>query len=215
MLVRLFAAAGAALLLSAAPPGPTTGPAPNPLERYVAQADPTYGWTLARTIPGQGYTAYVLDLTSQTWRKPNEVDRTVWKHWLTIVKPDRVLHDKALLYIDGGNNGDPAPAKASDRALQLALNTNSVVAELGMVPNQPLRFPDSPTVARYEDDLIAHVQNKQLATKDDEWILRMAMVKSGVRAMDAMQAFMAGETAGRTKLNTFVVSGGSKRGWTA
>ena len=57
-----------------------------------------------------------------------------------------------------------------------------MVAELGMVPNQPLRFADSPDRARSEDDLIAYTRVKHFATKDDTWLVRLAMVKSGVRA---------------------------------
>ena len=202
----------AACASSAAPPPAAN--APNALERYVARPDPAYGWKLVNTIKGAGYTGYVLELTSQSWRKASEVDRPVWTHWLTVIKPDRVEHDKALLYITGGNNGDPAPTKVSPLSAAIATETRSVVAELGMVPNQPLRFADSPDVPRYEDDIIAHVQNKAVATRDDEWIVRMAMVNSGVKAMDAVQAFMAGEAAGAVKLNGFVVAGGSKRGWT-
>src|SRR5213594_1546395 len=60
------------------------------LDRYVKKPDPTYSYRVANTVKGDGYTAYIVDLTSQTWRQPSEVDRTLWKHWLTIVKPDRV-----------------------------------------------------------------------------------------------------------------------------
>ena len=60
------------------------------LDRYVKKPDPTYRYDLVRTTPGEGYTTYTIDLTSQTWRSPADVDHSVWKHWLTIVKPDRV-----------------------------------------------------------------------------------------------------------------------------
>jgi PhoPQ-activated pathogenicity-related protein len=83
-----------------------------------------------------------------------------------------------------------------------------------MVPNQPLAFADSKDKGRYEDDLIAYSRIKQIETKDDTWLVRLAMVKSGVRALDAVQEFMASETGGRIKIEEFVVSGGSKRGWT-
>ena len=219
---RWAVAVGAVLLAAGGAVGPALAQAPaaaaraesNPLKAYVARPDPSYAWTLHSSFKGPGYTAYVLDLTSQTWRAPSEVDRTVWKHWLTVIKPDRVRHDKALLFIGGGNNGDPAPTKVQDRSALMAVETGSVVAELGMVPNQPLRFADSPDVARYEDDIISHVQNKQIATGDDTWILRLPMTKAGVRAMDAVQAFMASEAGGRVKIDRFVVAGGSKRGWT-
>jgi PhoPQ-activated pathogenicity-related protein len=60
------------------------------LDRYVHAPDASYKWELVNTIPGDGYKAYVLDLTSQTWKPPIEPDRTVWKHWVTIVVPDLV-----------------------------------------------------------------------------------------------------------------------------
>src|ERR1044071_1650970 len=76
------------------------------LDRYVAKADPSYSWKLINTITGQGFHEYVIELTSQTWRSASEVDRPVWKHWLTIVKPDKTTSNKALLFIGGGSNRD-------------------------------------------------------------------------------------------------------------
>lgn len=184
------------------------------LDRYIARPDPVYGWKLVGTIPGEGCTGYVLELTSQTWRSEKDVDRPVWKHWLTIVKPESVRSNKALLFIGGGRNGDPAPAKLSERSVMMARQTGSVIAELGMVPNQPLYFTDSKDKARFEDDLIAYTRVKHFTTKDDFWLVRLAMVKSGVRALDAIQEFMSGEDGGRIRIDGFVVAGGSKRGWT-
>jgi PhoPQ-activated pathogenicity-related protein len=89
-----------------------------------------------------------------------------------------------------------------------------VVADLGMVPNQPLHFTDSPEKGRSEDDLIAYTRVRHFSTKDDTWLVRLAMVKSGVRAMDAIQEFFASDEGGKTRVDQFVVAGGSKRGWT-
>jgi PhoPQ-activated pathogenicity-related protein len=83
-----------------------------------------------------------------------------------------------------------------------------------MVPNQPLRFTDSPGRAREEDDIIAYTRVKHFETKDDTWLVRLAMVKSGVRAMDAVQEFLASDAGGKIKVDQFVVAGASKRGWT-
>jgi PhoPQ-activated pathogenicity-related protein len=184
------------------------------LDRYVRQRDPVYGWKVVHTIPGNGYRTHVLDLTSQTWRSEKDVDRPVWKHWLTIVQPERVTTTKALLFIGGGNNNNPAPKQASERTVRIATESSSVAAELFMVPNQPLRFADSPDQARSEDDTIAYTRVKHFTTKDDTWLVRLAMVKSSVRAMDAIQEFLASETGGRAQVDGFVVAGGSKRGWT-
>ncbi|HWC77031.1 MAG TPA: PhoPQ-activated pathogenicity-related family protein [Blastocatellia bacterium] len=184
------------------------------LDRYIAKPDSSYSWKLVNTIPGPGFKAYVLDLTSQTWRTAAEVDRPVWKHWLTIVKPDATTSNKALLFIGGGNNRNPAPSTVSERLSGFALESNTVVCELGMVPNQPLSFSDSKDKARSEDDLIAYSRVKQIATGDDTWLVRLAMVKSGVRALDAIQEFLKSAEGGGLRVDQFVVSGGSKRGWT-
>lgn len=184
------------------------------LDRYVNSKDPVYGWKLIHTAHGEGYQAFVLELTSQTWRTAADVDRPVWKHWLTIVKPLRTASRTAMLFIGGGSNDNPAPRTADARTISYALESNTVVADLGMVPNQPLAFADSKDQRRSEDDLIAYTRIKHFSTKDDTWLVRLAMVKSGVRAMDAIQEFLASEAGGRLTVDRFVVSGGSKRGWT-
>src|SRR5690606_6510457 len=74
------------------------------LDRYIAQPDPAFAWKLASQHQGDGYTTYVIDLTSQTWRSEEDVDRPVWKHWLTVVKPDKLKYHTAFLTIGGGDN---------------------------------------------------------------------------------------------------------------
>ena len=46
------------------------------------------------------------------------------------------------------------------------------------------------------------------------WLPRLPMVKSAVRAMDAVTEFLASDRGGKTTVKKFVVAGGSKRGWT-
>jgi PhoPQ-activated pathogenicity-related protein len=184
------------------------------LDRYIAKPDSSYAWKQMTTMSGQGYKATVIELTSQTWRSASEVDRPVWRHWLIVVKPEQITHDTALLFIGGGSNKDPMPTSAPERLVHFALESQSVVAELRMVPNQPLTFADSPDQHRVEDDLVAYSRVRQMQSGDDNWLVRLAMVKSGVRALDAIQEFMASEAGGRVRVRDFVVSGGSKRGWT-
>src|SRR5947209_13849700 len=97
------------------------------LDRYVAQRDPVYAWRQVTTIPGDGVRTDVLELTSQTWRTSKDVDRPVWKHWLSITRPERVTSNKALLFIGGGNNNNPAPSKANERSARIARETGTVV----------------------------------------------------------------------------------------
>jgi PhoPQ-activated pathogenicity-related protein len=182
------------------------------LDRYVAAPDSNYRFELVKTIPGQGVTASVLELTSQAWRKPDEVDRTVWKHWLTVVRPAKVTTPTGFLFITGGANGSAPPEKIDPMLSTMAENSGAVTAELRMVPNQPLVFSDGKR--RTEDSLIAYAWDKYLRGGDDEWLPRLPMTKSAVRAMDAITAFSATPPGGSVKVESFVVSGGSKRGWT-
>jgi PhoPQ-activated pathogenicity-related protein len=183
------------------------------LDRYVAKADPTYSWKIVRTTTAGGLTQYIVDLKSQTWRNEAEVDRPVWQHWLAIVKPSNPASNIAFLNIGGGANGGEPPQSASPTGVKLAESTNSVVAELRMVPNQPLVL-NGDGVPRQEDDFIAYTWDQFLKTGDETWPARLPMVKSAVRAMDCTQELLASDQGGRIAIEKFVVSGGSKRGWT-
>ena len=183
------------------------------LDRYVASPDDTFAWKVVSKRSAAGATIYVVDLKSQTWLRKDEVDRNVWQHWLTVIRPDTTTADTALLFIGGGSNGGEAPTSADRRTMQLALATNSVVAELGMIPNQPLIFHGDGQ-PRKEDDLIGYTWDQYLKTGDERWPARLPMVKSVVRAMDTIQALLAGVDEGALQIDDFVVAGGSKRGWT-
>lgn len=183
------------------------------LDRYVAQPDSTYKWTLHSQFNEDGLTTYVVDLKSQTWRTKEDVDRTLWEHWLVITKPAKVTANKAFLLIGGGRNGRDAPTSTPREIKEVALATGTVVAALGTIPNQPLIFHGDGK-PRSEDDLIAYTWNQFMTTGDETWPARLPMVKSVVRAMDAIQALMSSEQGGRLPIDGFVVAGGSKRGWT-
>jgi len=184
-----------------------------PLDRYIAAPDSHYKYDLIKTVPGQGYMSYIIDLTSQQWRSESEVNRPIWKHWLTIVRPDDVKGDTALLFITGGSVDQKAPAAASRDFIDTAMTSHSVVAELRGIPNEPLVFSDDKRV-RTEDQIIAYTYVKFLKTGDETWPLRLPMTKAAVRAMDTVTAFCATPAGGNVKVARFVVAGASKRGWT-
>lgn len=211
---RLATACTAVLILSASAFGiePVNGPK-TALDEYVAKPDPAYAWKVVKTIPGDGVTTFVVDLKSQSWRAVPDVDQAVWQHWLIVVKPDAVKYSTAFLNIGGGRNGGPAPSGANPTTIAMAKATSSVIAELKMVPNQPLVL-NGDGKPRFEDDLLAAGWVKYMDTGDPLWIPRLAMVKSAVRAMDTVTALLASEQGGKAEVKSFVVAGGSKRGWT-
>lgn len=182
------------------------------LDAYVAAEDPSFAYSLANTIDGAGYTAYVLDVTSQTWRTPEEVNPHVWKHWVTVVVPDVVTSDTAFLSISGGSTNPSVPTTVDGRLVNFAVESNSISVGLRTVPNQGTEFFDD-GVIRFEDEIIAYTFDKFLNGGDSEWPLLLPMVKSAVAAMDASQGFVA-SLPGSLEIDDFVVAGASKRGWT-
>ena len=145
-------------------------------------------------------------LTSQKWRE------FTWKHQLTILVPQENKHDGALLFITGGalKDGEPKWNGRDDEFNKtmagIASTNKAVVAVLRQTPNQPL-FNDLT-----EDALISYTLHQFKESKDYSWPLLFPMVKSAVRAMDAVQEFSKKEL--NHTVNRFVISGASKRGWT-
>jgi PhoPQ-activated pathogenicity-related protein len=82
-----------------------------------------------------------------------------------------------------------------------------------MVPNQPLVFFGE-IQGRKEDAFIAYTWDRYLRSGDGKWPARLPMTKSVVRAMDAITQFCGGSEGGQIKVDSFVVTGASKRAWT-
>ena len=111
-----------------------------------------------------------------------------------------------MLFITGDTYTAPNQLE-TDRFHEVAQGAGAVVAILNEVPNQPLYD------GRKEDALIAFTFDQYLKTSDPTWPLLFPMVKSALRAMDALQSFAEQEFDQR--IERFVVSGESKRGWTS
>src|SRR6476620_9776913 len=68
------------------------------LDRYVAAPDAHYGYTFLHNQKADDFTAYVLEMTSQQWLTENEVNKPIWKHWVTIIKPKEISSQTGLLF---------------------------------------------------------------------------------------------------------------------
>jgi hypothetical protein len=120
----------AALLLSWAVAAPAaaqtstaraTQSAQTALDRYVAAADPSFQWKAVRDLPaGDGLTATLLDMTSQRWLTEKEVERPLWTHWVTVVRPTKITSDIGFLYITGGSLDREPPAAPTGWLAEMA-----------------------------------------------------------------------------------------------
>lgn len=189
----------------------------NPFEAYLAEFDPAYEFELIHTFPGEGYTGHVIRMVSQEWLTSELVDETTWWHWLTLIVPDQVDHEEALLWVGGGSIDSEMPTSGSEMMVYTALSTRSIVADLHNIPFQPIQFlEDERLDERYEDDLIAYGWRQFLEggalDEDAIWLSRLPMTKAAIRAMDTVSDFALSELD--LVVNNYVVAGGSKRGWT-
>jgi PhoPQ-activated pathogenicity-related protein len=134
------------------------------LDRYVAAPDASFTWKAVRDLPADGVTATLLDMTSQKYLTEQEVERPLWTHWLTVIRPAQVTSDVGLLFITGGSLDRPAPTQPPAWLVEAAQTTGTVTAELRLVPNQPVVFKDDPEhKPRTEDGFIAYTWNKYSA----------------------------------------------------
>jgi len=185
------------------------------LDDFVNNLDPTYNWDIRGRTVGSGYTKYDILLTSGTWRTAAEVNRPLWQHWMTVYVPDVVTRDRALLFIDGGSHSTtpPGPSDLDTYAPAIAAATGAIFVDLKNVPSQPLQFAGE-SFSRSEDAILAYSWRKYLETGDETWPVHLAMTRAAVRAMDALSDFFESPLGGNHNIESFVVAGGSKRGWT-
>ncbi|HYE30755.1 MAG TPA: PhoPQ-activated protein PqaA family protein [Methylomirabilota bacterium] len=173
------------------------GRADNALDEYLKKPDAHFNWKRTESKKLEGAEVVHLELLSQVWREQ------FWSHDIQIVRPTTVRHsDICLLFITGSGDG----ARYIEMLKTITDASGAMAAVLADVPNQPLYD------GKNEDALIAYTFEQFARTRDKSWPVLFPMVKSAVKAMDAIQQHT--EKAHQQKVTKFVVTGASKRGWT-
>lgn len=167
------------------------------LKQYVNAPDPAYQWKYIGIETGVEGKTYSLHLVSQVWHGIR------WEHQLEIYEPHDLRYQNIAILLITGGHASNGSARA---AFTVAEHAGMRVAVLYQIPDQPLFG------GKTEDALIAYTFVQYLRTGDASWPLLFPMVKSAVKAMDAVQSF-APKGLGQP-VNKFIVTGASKRGWT-
>ena len=190
---------------------------PNILD-FLNRKDDSFSWRCLETSHSDEFPSVAiiqLELISQTWQEGIQfgLRQSQWQHRLTLYWPEEGSDHPCLLMVNGGSRHDPSlestPASHVDGA-RLCQLTEAPIAILRDVPNQPLTFQDG--VPRSEDDLVAFSWQTFLEDPDNHVFMpvQWPMVKSVIRAMDALEEFSEKELS---RIDEFIVAGASKRGW--
>jgi PhoPQ-activated pathogenicity-related protein len=175
----------------------SVAPSSADLADYVRKPDAEFAWRSVNHTSNETGTVFTLHLTSQKWQD------IVWEHAVQVYLAKNVPPKPTMLIWVTGGKPNPVAIIAG---LEISRLAQVPVAFLYDIPNQPLLGN------KREDALIAETFVRYLQSGDENWPLLFPMVKSVVRAMDALQAFARQEW--KTEVRHFVVSGASKRGWT-
>jgi len=165
------------------------------LNEYVAQHKDEVTWSfLEKRTLEDGTQIHFLQVQSQMWKGIE------WRNRVAVIYPPNAWRrDVAVLLVVGGFSKDV------NENLWIAKAFGLPFCVVGDIPNQPL-------FGGYrEDDLIAYTFTKYLETGEKDWPLLFPMVQSVVAAMDAIQSYTSSRGRG---IESFVVTGASKRGWT-
>lgn len=186
-----------------------------PLKEYVMAGDDAFSYTITDSLAGENWKAYMVRMVSGTWLTEREVDSTTWWHWLIIIVPDNVRESESMMFIGGGSARNTRPPLPDEWLVKGALATGSIISYLTNIPFQPIDFKDDDKGGRDEDDLIAYGWRQYLESgaSDDklEWLARFPMTRAVVRAMDVVQEISLKKGK---PVDSFFVTGASKRGWT-
>jgi PhoPQ-activated pathogenicity-related protein len=180
------------------------------LKTYVNEPDKAYRWEKRDEAEVFGVKCVELRMTSQEWRGIQ------WKHLLYVARPaEQKTTSHGLLVVAGSSWKAEYDGPAADKT-RVRRNGQLIAALAGMakmpvavvehIPFQPI-FD-----GKKEDEIISYTFDQYLKSPDPTWPLLLPMVKSAARAMDAVQEFAQKEWDQR--IETFTVTGGSKRGWT-
>ncbi|WP_145534172.1 PhoPQ-activated pathogenicity-related family protein [Yersinia thracica] len=174
-----------------------------------------YNLLSQENLPGLEWRRY--QLTSQQWAPENLVSPAAWQHEVEIFIPTGSTSTQALVVINNGINHatstDPAsgPTDFSIDLLQkIARETDTLVISISTIPNQYLEYQQD-GVPRKEDFSVARSWTLFMDAPESRSTLPL-QVPMAAAVSQAMT--LAQQALPQKALDSFIVTGLSKRGWT-
>jgi len=185
------------------------------MKDYIESTKNEFSYEIEDIIYEDEWTGFHIKMISGEWLDKKKVEDVEWSHYVDIVIPKETQTETGIMFIDSGVT-DETYFRLDSISLDYALKTKSIIVNIHNIPAQPINFLASDQESFYEDDLIAYSWSQFLergAKKEDiEWLPRLPMTRAVVRSMDLAQEIAL---QNNKELSDFVVSGASKRGWTA
>lgn len=185
------------------------------MKDYIESTKNEFSYEIEDIIYEEEWTGFHIKMISGEWLDKKKVEDVEWSHYVDIVIPKETLTETGIMFIDGGVK-DETYFRLDSISISYALKTKSIIVNIHNIPAQPINFLASDQENFYEDDLIAFAWSQFLERgakkKDIEWLPRLPMTRAVVRSMDLAQEIALQNSK---ELSEFVVSGASKRGWTA
>ena len=155
-------------------------------------------------------------MTSQYWSPDQLVSPAKWKHDLDIYIPRNTKKHRALIVInDGTNNDDTYNRKPTNFKINtlknIARETDTVVISISNIPNQSLIYQNDQQPVK-EDDSVAKSWKLFMEQPKNRQLLPLH-VPMATAVSQAMR--IAKQELKPWKIERFIVTGASKRGWTA
>ncbi|KAJ9459008.1 Autocrine proliferation repressor protein A [Diplonema papillatum] len=201
----------------------------DPLDEYINWNDGAFDWAdtgLSYETP-MGGTAYLLNVTSQRWDhhgcQTDGIGGGLWKHqMLYFVPAAHTKKNKAVLQMMSGPCNDLTPddmpaiiASARDAEILdgITASVGCTGALLFQIPNCRITCGTEPSAASLDEDSFMAYTWARFAADPTEprGLAQFPMTKAVFQAMRAAGRF--GRTR-RDRIDSWFVSGVSKRGWT-
>ncbi|MDC9621880.1 PhoPQ-activated protein PqaA family protein [Xenorhabdus sp. XENO-7] len=157
------------------------------------------------------------EMTSQRWSPGNLVSPDSWQHDVDMYIPDNPKSQHALVVVNNGTNYDDGskktsqPTNFSEKSLaEIARSTSTIVISVSNIPNQYITYENNKPLK--EDDSVARSWALFMDGPEQRELIPLH-IPMAVTVSQAMR--VAKQELKEWNINKFIVTGASKRGWTA